>query len=114
MKNPNTRLIIYLTLMTVSVAFLLVGIHSLMLFGVALIVLATNFSSQRRWTGPRHGVALMILAVAAAMDFILRWHHGDAFAREFTPPWFWVALIVLWLWTIVAEFHKWRKNRSAT
>ena len=114
MKNPNIRLIIYSALITVAVVLMLTGIASLKLFGLLLVVLAAHFSFQRRWTGTRRGVTLMFFAAAWAMDFILRWHHGDAFARESTPLWFWVALIACWLWAILSEFQKWRQNRSLT
>ena len=114
MKNPNTRLIIYSTLVTVGAVLMLLGISSLLLFGMLLIVLASYFSSQKRWTGARHGPGFIFLAAAVAADFIFRWHRGNFFERESTPLWFWVVLIVGSLWTILAQFHEWRKKRSAT
>jgi hypothetical protein len=97
--------------MTFGVGLLLLGISSFWFFGMLLVFLAASFSSHRRWTGPRYHVALIFVAGAAVRELILHWRDGDVFAREPSPFWFWIVLIAIWLWSIVAEFHKWRKNR---
>jgi hypothetical protein len=113
MKNPDTRLMIYSTLMTVGVALMLIGITWLMFFGIALVVLAAYFSSQR-WTGSRHVVAFIVCAAVTVIEFVRQLDHKDVFAKQNVPLWLWITLGVIWLWAVLGEFYKWRKTRSTT
>jgi hypothetical protein len=112
MENPNLRLVAYGLLMTLGLVILLTGIPSLLLFGMALSILAACFSSRRRF-GARSVIAFIVLTAVALREFFLRPHRGDAFTRESMPLTLWVALLAVWLWAILAEFYKWRKNRAA-
>jgi hypothetical protein len=112
MKNSSMRLITCLALVTASVALILVGNRWLFFVGLACVVLS-YFFSQRRVSNLGRYFALLLCLVGIVKDFIEDLRDGDIFARKPMEIWWWAIFIAAWLWVIVDEFRRWRKNAAS-
>src|ERR1035437_9258393 len=100
MKNSSTRLVVCLTLVTASVALILVGNRWLVFVGLACAVFSSFFSQCRVRNVGRY-IALLLCLVSIVMGFVEDWHDGDIFARKPMEVWWWVIFIGAWLWVAI-------------
>jgi hypothetical protein len=106
------RLVIHLTLLTLGIVLMSLGIDWLLFLGPALIIL-TSFFSARPPIG-RRSAGLLVCAVSAVACFFLNLRNGNAFTPKTQSIWWRIPLVGLWLWGVSHEFHRWRKTRSLT
>ena len=111
MKNSSMRLTACLTLVTASVALILVGNRWLTFVGLACAV-SSSFLSQRRVRNLGRYIALLLCLVGFVIGFVADLRDGDIFARKPLEVWWWAIFIAAWLWIVVDEFRRWRSNRS--
>jgi hypothetical protein len=115
MEKSSTRLVIYSTLWILGVALMLLGITWLMFLGLTLIMLAESFSHRYRARDRTFRVVTVCIFGAITVRFLIRdLHRGVAFVLNAQPLWFWIALLGVWLWAVLSEFHQWRKSRVST
>jgi hypothetical protein len=107
MENSGTRLVVYVTLMTLGVVLMVLSIGWLMFLGLALITLAEFLVFQKTTRSLR---AFLTCAVGAVVILILDSRDGDAFVQGSRPIWFYVLLVGVGIWGIISAFQKWRKR----
>ena len=105
MKNPNTKLIVGLALLTSGLVLVSVGIRWLFFLGLAFVVLSGVFSFRYR---TRSGSIVVWLFYIAAITFLVLFSSDGVEA----PPR--AALVAVWLSGIVEEFYGWRLIRGTT
>lgn len=111
MEDSNTKLVIGLTLWTVGVVLILLGIDWLMFLGLALTTLSIFFSSQK--SDDRTLVSFLITIALAFGFLILDSRDGVAFTQKTYPLWLWIAMVGLWVGGIIEESRKRPKSGNS-
>jgi hypothetical protein len=108
MTKSKLKLAIYLTGITLGMAFILTGISWLCLLGCAITLSALkffgHFSRVNAFTALLGHVGLFISLVGGIWQFLAALRHGLVWLRV-PPPWWFVAFVlVAWFALLLREF----------
>jgi hypothetical protein len=108
--SENTRLAIFVSLLTLGAVLMLTGVGWLTFLGLALVSLTEFFVSEKSYKGRLS--SYLFCVGATILILIAELCEGEAFVPKARPLWFWILVVGLWAWGIVTQFRKWQKRRE--
>src|SRR5260370_27287832 len=103
MKTPERKLVLCLSLLTIGLILMSLGIRWLFFPGLVLFVLS-GFLSSRQQT--KLGKIVQWVAIICVFGFFA-WRYSSG---DYKPSW--VALAGVWIWCILVEFKTYGESRS--
>lgn len=108
MEKSSTRLVVYITLITLSCVLMSLGIFWLGYLGLALLMLAGFAASQK--PDSSFLVGFLVFSVIAVGSLIWDLHESVAFVQKTRPLWFFIGIGFVWILSVIIEFWRWHKR----
>jgi hypothetical protein len=113
MSSSTKRFLLHSTMVTFSVALIILHATSLEPYGLGLFLLSYGYSGYRKGEPPSIWW-LVVLSLLCGVFFTWESLHGVAFARRAIPGWFKISLLAVWAFDIAVESRGWLVKRRLT